>query len=492
CNYPPTQSWFDEGLAEYFSSLRLEDNQAQIGADPSSFVALLSSQPWMPLAQLFETKFDTTHKQPAAPGMFQAESWIVMHYLVTQDKMPETGAFLGLVEAQHVAVAQAIQQAYGMSAAQLEQTIKAHLQTFSAAPPAPAKPVKGSTLTPVAGGRLFAPPVTDLDIGTSTQPVPAAEAQALLAEMMVRLPEHREAAVQQLEKLIDDLNTRNPIEHRALAWVYLEQGKDDEAAEQLQKAINLDEHDAWAHYYFARMKYRSALASGSQFPGLANMLIDLRTVLDWDPEFAEAFNMLAMGRVEGGGVNSAVEAMRSAVELSPRNETYLLHLAVTYLAAKKWDDASGLLEHLKSNENAKIAGAAKNYLQELPNMRQFGVLPKRYLVEDIPVKPKQSAAKAEEEDSNAPVTPPEPPLDRRKTVFARGRLLRVDCSHPPEAVITITGKTRTLRLRTDDFHSLLLLGADDFSCSWKNLAVTVNYKAGGKADGDLVSLEIRP
>jgi len=33
-NYPPTQNWFDEGFAEYFSSLRLDNKQAQIGGDP--------------------------------------------------------------------------------------------------------------------------------------------------------------------------------------------------------------------------------------------------------------------------------------------------------------------------------------------------------------------------------------------------------------------------------------------------------------------------
>src|SRR5207302_1248974 len=33
-NYPPTPGWFDEGFAEYFSSLRLENKQAQMGSDP--------------------------------------------------------------------------------------------------------------------------------------------------------------------------------------------------------------------------------------------------------------------------------------------------------------------------------------------------------------------------------------------------------------------------------------------------------------------------
>ena len=39
-NYPPTQDWFDEGFAQYFSSLRLGDTQAQIGGDP------VQSLPW--------------------------------------------------------------------------------------------------------------------------------------------------------------------------------------------------------------------------------------------------------------------------------------------------------------------------------------------------------------------------------------------------------------------------------------------------------------
>src|SRR2546427_727335 len=33
-NYPLTQGWFDEGFAEYFSSIRVGDKQVEIGGDP--------------------------------------------------------------------------------------------------------------------------------------------------------------------------------------------------------------------------------------------------------------------------------------------------------------------------------------------------------------------------------------------------------------------------------------------------------------------------
>jgi hypothetical protein len=44
---------------------------------------------------------------------------------------------------------------------------------------------------------------------------------------------------------------------------------------------------------------------------------------------------------------------------------------------------------------------------------------------------------------------------------------------------------------TADYKSLLLIGADAFSCAWSDRAVSVNYKPGGMADGDLVSVEVR-
>jgi hypothetical protein len=48
-----------------------------------------------------------------------------------------------------------------------------------------------------------------------------------------------------------------------------------------------------------------------------------------------------------------------------------------------------------------------------------------------------------------------------------------------------------MKLRTENYKSTLVIGADQFSCDWKNRPVSANYKAGGKVDGDLVSLEIQ-
>jgi len=401
-----------------------------------------------------------------------------------------------LVEARGEPIDQAITQAYGVPPAQLEQSVKEHFRSIGTAKPAPPIAEKKSNVLPsLPGATRFSPGLGAVDIASSFKQVPLPEAKALVDEMMLRLPEHREAALKELDDLVEGLKSENPIEHHAKGWLYLEQDKASDAVEEFQKAFELDLRDPWSHYYMARMKYRAAMESGEPIQGLASMLIDLRTVIDWNADFAEAYNMLGVARVQGGGVNSAVDAMARAAELSPRNETYLLNMAVANTAAKKWDAATALLTRLKASQDPKIAAEARDYLEGLPNAKKYGILPPRpgtiaKAGKPKDAEPKKASSSEDDEDEDSRKPNEEPALDRRKVQFAKGKLLRVDCSQSPVAVLTVAG-ARSMRLRTEDFHALQLIGADQFSCDWKNVAVTVNYKAGGKSDGDLVSLEIQ-
>jgi hypothetical protein len=102
-NYPPVPGWFDEGLAEYFSSIRLDDKKYEIGGDPElhsafredllqnqqevrnpqkSLTELLSGEVWLALPDLLTMKHDTsTYTEGTHHTLFYAQSWMVMHYL---------------------------------------------------------------------------------------------------------------------------------------------------------------------------------------------------------------------------------------------------------------------------------------------------------------------------------------------------------------------------------------------------------------------------
>jgi tetratricopeptide (TPR) repeat protein len=486
----------------------LRAQPAEVRNPPKSLSELLSTPGWIAISDLFTARHNTSnHAEGSYHTMFYAQSWIALHYLLNKNKLSETGNYFNLVENQKLPVEQAIQQAYGMTSAQFDQALKDYFHSVGPSFPTQTGPPSSSQSKTSVAVSQFSLPVEN--IGTSIRQVPDTDARALIAEMMVRLPEHRQQALLELNAMINQPKTENAIAHRALAWMHLQSKEYDAATEELSSALELDGQDPWVRYYLALAKYHAAEASGHPFQGLSNMMQDLRAVLDWNPEMAEAYSMLSMARVEGGGVNSAMEAIRAAIQLSPRNEGYLLNMAQIYMAGKKWDAATALLERLKASEDPQIARAARKNLDDLPTLKKYGLMPQQTVPAakaenstSTPTKPDARSKTAparpdtlEEDDEGVTekqtVPAQSPPQDKRPIKFLKGKLVSVDCASEPVAVLTVSAGTKTMKLRTENYKSMLVIGADQFSCEWKNRPVSANYKAGGKVDGDLVSLEIQ-
>lgn len=525
-NYPPTQGWFDEGFAEYFSSLQLDDKHAQIGSDPEltaawqedlvgrqtqkrnpakSLTELLGSPVWLAMPDLFNMRHDTTgFVESTHHTLFYAQSWMVVHYLLNRNKLAETGVYFDLIQNQKVPVDQAISRAYGMTPVEFDREVKAYFHSIAPLFQAQEAARTSASTTPDSGVYQLPLPLAAGDVGASVHPVSVLDAQALLAEMNVRSSEHREQALKDLQSAISQSKNDNAIAHRGLAWDHLQRKEFSQAMEELQKAMEIDPKDPAVRYDLCLVKYHAAQAGGTQVQGLANMLQDLQIVIDWSPQFAEAYNMLAMARLDGGGANSAMTAERQAIELSPRNASYLLNLAHMEEAAKKWELAKPLLEHLQTNPNPQIAHVAKKDLENLPTLQKYGILPQDAnpsattgsVTSTSPSPESTRKAKISELDETpeeiaVTAPPPEPTPDRRPLRFLKGTLVNISCETPAIAVLKISVGTKSVRLRTENYRSLTLVGAGEFSCQWSGRQVGANYKAGGKADGDLVSLELQ-
>jgi tetratricopeptide (TPR) repeat protein len=513
-NYPPTQGWFDEGFAEYFSSIRVDNKQVEIGSDPElassysedilgnqnearnppkSLTELLSGWVWLSVPDLLAMRHDTTgYQEGTHRTLFYAQSWMVMHYLLNKDKLGATGTYFDLVQNQHVPVEDAIQQAYGVTPAQFDKAVKDYFHSLTQLfqdQDASRQPGATSNRPQIYH---FAAPLEPDDVAIEAKPLLEADAEAQLAEVMVRLPERREQGLKEIDRILKltDKNGQpvdNEIAHRAAAWVHMDRKEFPQAAEELGNAAALDPHDVWTRYYLALLKYKTAQANHEEMQGLANMMIDLKATLDWYPDFAEAYNMLAMARIEGGGAASAFESIKEAIALSPRNEQYMFSLGQINEAAKKWDAAQDIFERLKSSNNPQVAAAARHQLDELPTVRKYGISP------SAPKRATQASPFDElEQEAQKRAQQPDPSVpDKRPSHFAKGILVSVDCSRAPIAILTVNTGVKSMKLRTTDYKALLVIGDDGLSCEWKNRKVAVNYRAGGAADGDLVSLEVQ-
>lgn len=544
-NYPPAQGWFDEGLAEYFSSIRLDDKQVQLGSDPEatapltrdllgnehdthskSFADLLGVQTWISVPDLFSMKHDSSARnQGTHHTLYYAESWIVMHYLLHEKKLPETGAYFDLVLNQHVPVEDAIQKAYGMSSAQLEGAVKQYFQRQSemfARGDSARKEDSSAGAGATDPAYSFRSPIAPGESAISVKPLSEAEVRGLYAGIQLRIPERREAGMKTLTMLattptssdqkaqqkhsvkrmgedaeqLPDNAIGVPIAHRMLAWDHIQRGEFQEGFAELGDAASLDPSDMWVRYYLSIAKYRMAQAKKTEMMGLANMMIDLKSVLEWYPEMAGAYDLLAVARNTGGTPAAAMQSERAAIGLSPRNENYIYHLAQIYVASKNWEAANALLARLKASNDPNLVAQASALAEESGVERKYGIpseangAPKpQYAPQKSPFDVlDEDAAKREAEEKTAQGDLAE---DKRSTKFVKGRLLSVDCSHTPSAILIISSETGELKIRATDYRSIVLIGAGEFSCDWRDRQVTVNYKPAGGRDGDLISLEVR-
>ncbi len=550
-NYPPAQGWFDEGLAEYFTSIRVDNKQVEIGGDPElrpavtedllanqrdtrppkSLTELLGAQVWLFLPDLFTMKHDrSSYNEGTHHTLFYAESWMFIHYLLHEQKLPEAGTYFDQVLNQHVPVEDAIQKAYGMTSAQLEQAVKDYFRSQTALQAAlnAARLTSSGPAGAVSSEQpnKFPAPLGPDDMVINSKPLPESDARAIYAEIQIRIPERREFGLKDLQilattttaadkkaeakqeerqkKANEDADAGqqllngaigNEIAHRVLAWDHIQHGEFDEANAEIIDAGSLNPADLWLRYYLSLLKYRLSQAKHADMQGLANMMLDLKAVLEWYPEMANAYDLLALARNEGGGPAAAMQAERAAMNLSPRNQLYAYHMVEIYIASKKWEAAEALLERLKTSTNPQIAALARDRLEQVATERKYN-LPAGGTARSSAPAPQKSPFDVLEEDAakrSATETAAQSTgrTDTRVTKFLKGRLIDVDCSSSPAAILTVRAGNSVLKLRAPDYKSLTLIGADGFSCEWTNLQVTVNYKPGGLADGDLVSLELR-
>ncbi len=516
-NYPPVQGWFDEGMAEYFGSIQIGSKGVDIGGDPElmpewhedifeemrrdpnvpqSLTQLLSSPVWLSMVDLFTMKHDGSGiREGTHNTIYYAQSWMVVHYLINKQRMPEVGTYFDLVLNQKVPVEKAMVAAFDLSPAQMEDAVKAYFKSLSnlgIALDQSKKPIADPVDVPQPVH--FNLPFDADNLGLAVNSTPETEARAVIGDIMARVPEHHDQAIRDLQQLIADPKD-NEVAHRALAWDHIPRKQFDAAADELEKASDLNPRDPWVWFYRSVLKYRRAQATRQEVQGLANMMQDLRAVTDWYPEMADAYNMLGMARVEGGGINSALEAQRQAIALAPRNLEYQFNLGQIYVAGRKWEEAREVFTRLKAGPDPRAAAAARQQLDDLATLQKYGIRPQgpgeTAAPEGAASAPASSDSEDDEEAEAKPKPAPVKPGATGPVRFLKGKIVSIDCSKPPEAIVTLVSGMTTYRMHASDSKSLLVIGEDQFSCSWKNRPAAVNYRSAGKKEGELVSIEVQ-
>lgn len=481
-NYPRTHVWFDEGFAEYYSTIRITPKEVKVGEPPAS--ARILADGMMPISELFAITPDSPEYNEKSPRrqLLYAQSWLVVHYFYAQRKFNRIGEYFDLVINKKMPIPEAAKSAFGMTPQELDAAVQQYYR-------------KGDL--EVVSWR--APEIaSSLYNATKLKPHQALEQ---IADFHLHHTDYFERAKQEFEQVLQaDPNSAEA--HRGLGHYYLVKKDKEEAERYFRRAAALASKDGRVYYHLAQFIFENIEGSQTDMADLQEMSALLDRAIELAPEFAEAYNLKAFVLSGARNHTGAIEVLRRAVQLSPRDDRFRANLATQYMLAGKYDEAIALWERLRSSENAEVATRAAQQLEQARLYKEKPLMRLQTEVREATApqwRPKDGKLdpelkKLEERQmgsSDTEEAKEEAKPDNRPVRFIKGNLSRVECKPDGSAVLTVASGQRTLRLHTPNPEKMLIIGDFKFACNWRGYKVAVNYKARDARNGDIVSLEVQ-
>jgi tetratricopeptide (TPR) repeat protein len=333
--FPGLPIWLHEGLAEYFSTLTVDEGRARLGFAPQRHLDWLHTNE-APRAYVLMTATaeSVKYSEIERAGPFYAGSWLLAHYLL-QDEGAGPFSVQRLLElrSNDMPYDRSLLEALGVSKSELTDRLGAYGRKKSFA----------FTTTPLEQSA----PTTSSD----GKPANRAELLMRLGELLSFVHDDQAAASGHFRAALalDSGLVRAAI---GLSYAYELSGKQAEAAQWFAKAVELSAEDATVH-----LKRADALIIGFQrdHPGKTVLGEQLDPQLgrareagqratDLDPKLAHAY--LAVGRTyvyDAGDVGPGIVALEQARAIDPSRPEITAHLAVLYARTGDFDRADILL-----------------------------------------------------------------------------------------------------------------------------------------------------
>lgn len=462
-NFPKTAPWFDEGFAEYLSTMKVTNGTIEIG-NLIPGAELLKEASKFRLLDLFQVQHhsETYNQNGERRDMFYVESWLVAHYLFDTNRLAQAAKYFILTDQQKVPIPEAVQTAFGMSLAEMEKTIWTNWHN----------------------GKLYAKRAREkipTSFTATARPLDSLEARAQLADLDVHSMDYGARAIQEFEDILRQ-NPKQVSAQRGLGYAYLRNRDFPMALQHFQAAAKLDSTDPRVYFYSAVLLQQTHAGSMTS----NEFIQDLRHAIELDPQYAEAYHLLGLGLMQKRENPEAEQNLRRAVELSPRNDMFRLNLAAVLMNQQKTAESKEMLQALVNSSNPAVAQRAHSMLDY--ESQASKLTPNSAVVQLVEGEAGGVPSKPNSADSDPPALLHD--TDRRPMAYLKGKIVSVDCSADPGAVLTILSGDKTYHLHTADRGKLLLINADKFSCEWTNVKASANYRDSGNLEGDLVSLEL--
>ncbi|HKO62147.1 MAG TPA: tetratricopeptide repeat protein [Pyrinomonadaceae bacterium] len=333
--------WFNEGLAEYFSTLHFlpaknpGDKRVAFGKPIVRHLLKLRENKLFSLQTLFSVDQSSPYyNERDKSNMFYAQSWALIHYLThgrSGERQPQLARFLELLAARRP-VAESFDEAFDTDYVTLEKELKEYVNQDR-----------------------FRAKVVNFDepeSGTDSKISALSEAQVLtyLGDLLIHTNRFSEAEDHLKRALAIAPDFSMAI--ASMGNLKLKQGASTASKELLQKAITIDPNNYLAQYYYANT------ISREQMDGAHNVLsftpdsvVQMRTALhkaiEVAPGFPESYRLLAfINLVTNNQLDESKKLLEKALKLSPGRLDFSYVLAQILMRQKNYSVARQTLQHV--------------------------------------------------------------------------------------------------------------------------------------------------
>jgi tetratricopeptide (TPR) repeat protein len=315
--------WFNEGLAELYSSLEGKGDQAVVGRPLEGRLIILMTQRWLDLNALFAVGADSPYyNERDKMSIFYAESWALTHMLALgKDYRAGFPRFLAAIASGRPAP-DCFQSVYGKGLAEVTHDLRAYTQQ--------------STVQAAIFDVKLSKPDLEPDVSEASQ----FNLDLTLADLLASQKKTSVEAAERLSKLASE-HPESPDVQESLGYLAWEEGNTAKARESFRLALDRGSKNPEMLYHYSQLLRESGASAGQILPVL-------QRAVAIKPDYWDAWLDLGLTATNDRQWGVALSALSQIKRVGPER-AYALFSALAYcdLQMKELKQARAMAERAK-------------------------------------------------------------------------------------------------------------------------------------------------
>ncbi|HEV7426699.1 MAG TPA: DUF1570 domain-containing protein [Thermoanaerobaculia bacterium] len=345
--------WFNEGLAEFYSTFSAHKEMVEVGFPIDAHLAWLHKQPLIPLKDLFAINHDSKeYHEGNRQGVFYAESWALVHYLMigSPERRDQLGTYVGLI-ASGKPIDEAFRTAFHSSYAELESELRRYVRAYR-------MNYLRYTLAELNAVEVPAP-----------QPLPREPLLIALADLLLHTNTPHFAEAEAFLGVALKSNPSSAAVYAELAVAKSWQRQNAEAEANFEKAVQLGSRDPQPYLLYAESILRGVDAdlrhnAGAPSAEVVKARELFRKATELNPSSSRAFSGLgatyAMSPADDP--RPGIEALERSLALAPAETDAIFNLILLDARAGRGAEAAKSLDALARLADGEMVRRARENL----------------------------------------------------------------------------------------------------------------------------------